>query len=1477
GSTNLCPGESVGLTASVGNSYHWSTGATSRGINVNTTGTYTVNITYAEGCILEASVNVVVGALSKAHVFASNNGHPYNCNNPVVDLNQDTYAEYDQYTFSWYKVGLQAPIIFESPTSYLQVNQPGEYYLIVKRNDCTSDTSDHLIVIYDNGDPSVLGDHNWNVYVWQNEPPSPQNPNGGLSYKGYYTELEISFDTRIKWPEFLSPSFAPGFHGCSVLQDFFKWSAKRKGFIPGNYSIRIPAYDQSAFLKINGLQVWSDVCCSNSGSNIIWNGHLDADSEIEFSVTEELGSAFGAIQFELSGCAVSKPTISVNGSTEICQGNTINLTTQSGFETYIWMNGENIIPGANTNSIQVNDTGHYTVKVIVDTCVSEKSEPVVITILPIKTYYRDSDGDGFGNSLTSIQSCVAQQGYVMDHTDCDDNNILIHPGAVEICDGKDNNCDGNIDEGITAPLIPSVTVIQPTCLLTTGTITITNKSSVDSASFNNGLTYQISNIKSGILPGNYLIKIKSVQGCLSDVLSVTINAIGSIPLTPIVSVVQPTCGLLAGSITVTNKSVNDSASFNNGISYQIADTKSGFSPGTYTIKIKNILGCVSTSISVTISPVSSVIAAPKLNIIQPTCAIPSGTITITNKAISDSASFDQGLSYQISNIKSGLIPGNYFILLKNSGTCVSASTKAVINPISSNTETPVLKITQPSCTVLSGTIEVTNKAKKDSVSFNNGVSYQISATKTGLITGNYQVMIKTVQGCVSNFVLVLINVAPQVPALPVVTIIQPTCQSPFGIIEITNKTITDSASFDNGKTYQISNIKTNLIQGKYIVLVKNIGGCTSGPLSVTINALTSAPAIPKATIVQPTCLIPTGSITITNKATTDSASFDNGLSYQISNIKSGLPPGTYFLRIKNSTGCISNSMNAVIHPVQNNLAAPIIYIIQPSCTVSTGTIEVSNKAKKDSVSFNNGITYQISNSKAGLTSGNYMIIIKTTAGCSSSPVLAVINNAASVPSNPLLQLIQPSCFNPTGTITITNKSALDSASFNNGLSYQISEIKSGLPPGTYSVKIKNHNSCISGSTQVVIVVSPGALTAPSLNITQPTCITLTGTISISNKAITDSASFNNGLTYRIGNSINNLSPGTYLIKLKSPSGCTSPSSTGIINPLVPLTVSITNLDTIYYRNTTAFTMIASPGGGVFKIDGTIPTQDKFNPTTLSLSSHTVTYTLSKNGCTAIDTRQVKIKTFSLEGEGSQCYGIQDSLNTKLYAGVLNGSIAANIEINQQTYLDSLYQKWIVTDVNGYKRIRNKKSGLYLKVLSNGNVVQGAWETVSSEWVLVPNAKMNSFSLFSRLKEKYLTLGKKNIYTLASASGNSGPGSDQRFNFIKVNCTNTLSLTSNADVLETRESISKPFEPITIEIYPNPNKGLFTVHFNHLDLYQKPILTIYTLLGQKIWEQKVEYTSPIKIQLSGDVISNGMYLVKLKSGNEIVLKNMLISN
>lgn len=60
---------------------------------------------------------------------------------------------------------------------------------------------------------------------------------------------------------------------------------------------------------------------------------------------------------------------------------------------------------------------------------------------------KDADGDGFGTELDSLSTpCVPPAGYVNDVSDCDDGDATIHPAAEEVCDGRDQNCNGVTDD-----------------------------------------------------------------------------------------------------------------------------------------------------------------------------------------------------------------------------------------------------------------------------------------------------------------------------------------------------------------------------------------------------------------------------------------------------------------------------------------------------------------------------------------------------------------------------------------------------------------------------------------------------------------------------------------------------------------------------------------------------------------------------------------------------------------------------------------------------------------------------------------------------------------------------------------------------------------------------------------------------------------------------------------------------------------------
>ncbi len=71
----------------------------------------------------------------------------------------------------------------------------------------------------------------------------------------------------------------------------------------------------------------------------------------------------------------------------------------------------------------------------------------------------DSDGDGFGDPNATGYACMGATGYSIDNTDCDDTNQNIYPGAIDICDNLDNNCNNMIDEDCNNVGCPDTLII----------------------------------------------------------------------------------------------------------------------------------------------------------------------------------------------------------------------------------------------------------------------------------------------------------------------------------------------------------------------------------------------------------------------------------------------------------------------------------------------------------------------------------------------------------------------------------------------------------------------------------------------------------------------------------------------------------------------------------------------------------------------------------------------------------------------------------------------------------------------------------------------------------------------------------------------------------------------------------------------------------------------------------------------------------
>ena len=145
---------------------------------------------------------------------------------------------------------------------------------------------------------------------------------------------------------------------------------------------------------------------------------------------------------------IEPPTISANGPTSVCDGDNVTLEVEDvdGF-TYQWTKDGIDVPGETGVTLVVTEAGDYAAKVFCSGSFT-LSNTITVSVEALQTYYRDQDGDGHGDLADPVQDCQLPPGYVSSSDDCDDTNPDIFPGATELCNGVDDDCDGSIDEGV---------------------------------------------------------------------------------------------------------------------------------------------------------------------------------------------------------------------------------------------------------------------------------------------------------------------------------------------------------------------------------------------------------------------------------------------------------------------------------------------------------------------------------------------------------------------------------------------------------------------------------------------------------------------------------------------------------------------------------------------------------------------------------------------------------------------------------------------------------------------------------------------------------------------------------------------------------------------------------------------------------------------------------------------------------------------
>ncbi|RYY45111.1 MAG: hypothetical protein EOO06_17030, partial [Chitinophagaceae bacterium] len=209
---------------------------------------------------------------------------------------------------------------------------------------------------------------------------------------------------------------------------------------------------------------------------------------------------------------------------------------------------------------------------------------------------------------------------------------------------------------------------------------------------------------SGLTPGNtYYLMIDGYNG---DNCTFTIAANTGVNILNVTPAAPAICA--GGSVNLTATGGNGVYSWSpaTNLSSTSGSTVTANPPGntTYTVTSTTAAGCpITKDVTVAVNPLPP---TPNATVItQPTCTVPTGTISFT-APVGAGLEYSVGGSYQATTLFTGLTPGSYIATVRNPATsCTSLGVPLTVNPIPPSPAAPTATVTsQPTCTSPTGTI-----------------------------------------------------------------------------------------------------------------------------------------------------------------------------------------------------------------------------------------------------------------------------------------------------------------------------------------------------------------------------------------------------------------------------------------------------------------------------------------------------------------------------------------------------------------------------------------------------------------------------------------------------------------------------------------------------------------------------------------------------------------------------------------------------
>ena len=732
-------------------------------------------------------------------------------------------------------------------------------------------------------------------------------------------------------------------------------------------------------------------------------------------------------------------------------------------------------------------------------------------------------------------------------------------GTYKVVAADGNGCKDSNTVTITQPnpLVITGITASPNPLLCNGNCNATaSVTGVTGGTVGSGYSYAWNNGStnftntntsvSGLCVGKYIVTVTDANSCTTKD-SVTITQPNPITITNVI--VNPKChGGSTGSICPTAKNGTPPYTYSWSPGGQTTACINGLSAGSYILTVTDKNGCSDTS-KVTLTDPSAVTILTTNT--PPTCN------SNCNGSASATASNGNGAPYKYlwstgktTTTISNLCAGSYNITATDDSGCTSTSVVTIVAP------TPVgITISNQVNVTCNGLCngKVTAAANGGTPGYTykwNTLPVQTTQTATGLCAGTYKVIATDFNGCKDSVNVTITQPNPlavSVSATPNPLPCNGNCNATAFVSSVTGGTSPYGYTWNNGASGP-SDI--NLCIGTYVVTVTDAQACTIKD-SVTITQPTALNVALSPPPVSPVCNgACTGSISTVTTGGSPGYTYLWKPTGQNKAIIHNLCAGTYTLVATDKNGCVDSS--TVVTLTQPSPISAGLTITEVTCNGSCdGKVvsAVSGGTPNYTYTWNGGVT-QTTDSITGLcANANDSLRINDASGCASSVFFGITQPPV---LSTVIKSQNTSCTACNGNAKVSVNGGTPPYVYSwNTIPVQSTDSASNLCPGTYTVTVKDADSCVT--TQPVTIVPTVTITITS-SATGLSCFgSCNGTASAnaSGGAPPYIYSWSNG---QITSTATALCAGTYYITVHDNGGCTNSDSVTFANP-APLVAS----------------------------------------------------------------------------------------------------------------------------------------------------------------------------------------------------------------------------------------------------------------------------------------------------------------------------------